>query len=93
VAFAGETRLGGNTVVIDHGFGLFSVYAHLGEITLEAGMSVTKGMTIGNSDNSGMVIKDGELLFKAAYKNPYPEKKIASITYEKVKDVTITLVD
>ena len=39
------------------------------------------------------IYKDGELLFKAAYKNPYPEKEIASITYEKVKDVTITLVD
>ena len=39
------------------------------------------------------IYKDGELLFKAAYKNPYPEKEIASITYEKVKDVTVTLVD
>ncbi len=75
IAFAGETALGGNTVVIDHGFGLFSVYAHLGEITLEAGTSVTKGMTIGNSDNSGIVIKDGELLFAiiqdGVFVNPY----------------------
>ena len=39
------------------------------------------------------IYKDGELLFKAAYKNPYPEKEIASVSYEKVKDVTVTLVD
>ena len=37
------------------------------------------------------IYNDGELLFKAAYQNPYPEKEIASIAYEKVKDVEVAI--
>ena len=37
------------------------------------------------------IYKDGELLFKAAYKNPYPEKKIISVFYEKIKDVEVAI--
>ena len=32
---------------------------------------------------------DGALRFRAAYKNPYPEKQIAKIFYEPVKDVEV----
>ena len=39
------------------------------------------------------IYQNGEVIYKTAYQNPYPEKEIASITYEKVKDVTVTLVD
>ncbi len=33
--------------------------------------------------------KNGALCYKAAYKNPYPEKKIVSVSYEKIKDVDV----
>ena len=36
------------------------------------------------------IYENGALRFKAAYKNPHPEKKIASVTYEKIKDVEVT---
>lgn len=38
------------------------------------------------------IYENGALRFKAAYKNPYPEKKIASVSYEKIKDVEVTIV-
>ncbi len=39
------------------------------------------------------IYENGALRFKAAYKNPYPEKQIKSIEYQKVKDVEVTVVD
>lgn len=35
------------------------------------------------------IYENGALRFKAAYKNPHPEKQIASVTYEKMKDVEV----
>ncbi len=39
------------------------------------------------------IYKNGALCFKAAYKNPYLEKKIKSIEYQKVKDVDVITVE
>ncbi|MDH4028967.1 MAG: M23 family metallopeptidase, partial [Nitrospirota bacterium] len=44
---------GGNTLIIDHGTGLFSVYMHLSRINVAAGESVSKGQTIGLIGMSG----------------------------------------
>lgn len=38
---------GGNTVVIDHGMGLFSIYMHLSGFRVEKGDKVSKGQVIG----------------------------------------------
>ncbi|MFP4532278.1 MAG: M23 family metallopeptidase [Desulfobacterales bacterium] len=54
VVFAGEIGIYGNTVVIDHGFGLFSVYSHLSRINLNQGERVAKGEIIGNTGTSGL---------------------------------------
>ena len=37
------------------------------------------------------IYENGALRFKAAYKNPHPEKEIASVAYEKIKDVEVTV--
>jgi len=47
VAFAGEQFLGGNSVVIDHGGGLLSIYYHLKEFSVAAGQRVSRGERIG----------------------------------------------
>ena len=39
--------LTGKTVMIDHGFGLDSVYIHMSEITVESGQAVRQGDVIG----------------------------------------------
>lgn len=43
----------GNTVIIDHGFGLLSLYSHLSKILVEPGNMVSKGEIIGQTGTSG----------------------------------------
>ena len=49
-------RLGiyGNCVVIDHGYGLQSIYGHLSEISVKPGESVSKGHIVGKSGATGL---------------------------------------
>ena len=44
----------GNAVVVDHGFGLMSLYAHLSSITVQEGASVRRGQTLGQSGATGL---------------------------------------
>ena len=44
----------GNTVVIDHGYGLQSLYAHLSSIDAQKGEDVVKGHVIGKSGMTGL---------------------------------------
>jgi murein DD-endopeptidase MepM/ murein hydrolase activator NlpD len=43
----------GNTVIIDHGFGLFSLYSHLSKTLVDPGDMVAKGDIIGHTGTSG----------------------------------------
>lgn len=45
----------GNTVVIDHGFGLYSFYGHLSSLNVSAGTLVESGATIGRVGATGRV--------------------------------------
>lgn len=53
VAFAGVQHGYGNTVVIDHGDGRQTRYAHLSEPLVRAGDVVAEGQIVGKSGNSG----------------------------------------
>ncbi len=44
----------GNTVVIDHGQGIFSIYLHLDRIQVAVGQQVEKGQLIGTVGNTGI---------------------------------------
>ncbi len=44
----------GNTVVIDHGFGLMSLYAHLSSIAVSEGQTVERGAIVGASGSTGL---------------------------------------
>ena len=44
----------GNTVVIDHGFGLSSIYSHLSHISVKKGEMVKKGEIIGRTGSTGL---------------------------------------
>jgi murein DD-endopeptidase MepM/ murein hydrolase activator NlpD len=44
----------GKTVVIDHGFGLFSTYSHLSAIDVQKGQMVSKGDVIGRTGSTGL---------------------------------------
>jgi septal ring factor EnvC (AmiA/AmiB activator) len=54
VTFVDTLTLNGTTVVIDHGFGLASVYAHLSNATVKPGEEVAKGQQIGQTGASGL---------------------------------------
>lgn len=54
VVFADYLGIYGNTVILDHGQGLFSLYAHLSQIEVEPGNTVEQNGRLGLSGSSGM---------------------------------------
>ena len=54
VVFAGWLAIYGNAVIIDHGYGLMSLYGHMSSLATKAGDVVTKGQQIGNSGSTGL---------------------------------------
>jgi murein DD-endopeptidase MepM/ murein hydrolase activator NlpD len=44
----------GNSVLIDHGYGLASLYGHLSEVGVKEGDAVTRGQVIGRSGQTGL---------------------------------------
>jgi murein DD-endopeptidase MepM/ murein hydrolase activator NlpD len=55
VALAGDLYWTGGTVVLDHGDGLFTVYAHLSKVEVEEGAVIEAGKRIGRSGATGRV--------------------------------------
>ena len=63
----------GNSVLIDHGFGYKTRYAHLKSIGVSEGMKIKRGECIGESGNSGRSSGPHlhyEVLYKGAHVNP-----------------------
>lgn len=54
VAFAGTWSIRGNVVVLDHGAGVHSVYAHASSIAVAAGQPVTRGQILGRVGSTGL---------------------------------------
>ena len=55
VAFAGPLVVRGNTTILDHGWGVYSVYMHQSEIAVEVGDVVGRGAIIGLVGGTGRV--------------------------------------
>lgn len=53
VAMASDLYMGGKTVIIDHGLGVFSTYGHMSKLLVERGDSVKKGQTVGLCGSTG----------------------------------------
>jgi murein DD-endopeptidase MepM/ murein hydrolase activator NlpD len=54
VLFADELGIYGNCVILDHGMGVQSLYAHLSSIEVKAGQDVEKEQTLGRSGMTGL---------------------------------------
>ncbi len=54
VVMAEDHGIYGNTIVIDHGAGLFSLYGHLASILVASGDSVQRGATIARTGTTGL---------------------------------------
>ncbi|HEU5451924.1 MAG TPA: M23 family metallopeptidase [Terriglobales bacterium] len=48
----------GNTVLLDHGFGLMTLYAHMNDFAVKPGDAVQQGQLLGHSDTTGMAAGD-----------------------------------
>jgi murein DD-endopeptidase MepM/ murein hydrolase activator NlpD len=53
VVFAGNTFFGGNSIVIDHGLGIYTMYFHLKEMFVKEGEIVERGKIIGSVGKTG----------------------------------------
>jgi hypothetical protein len=53
VVLARNLFFGGNTVVIDHGTGIYSIYMHLSKFDVRPGEMVSKGQTLGLVGSTG----------------------------------------
>ena len=53
VVLARNLFFGGNTVVVDHGTGIYSIYMHLSRFDVQPGEKVSKGQTIGLVGSTG----------------------------------------
>jgi murein DD-endopeptidase MepM/ murein hydrolase activator NlpD len=75
VAYVGELHLRGNTIVIDHGAGVFTGYHHLSQIKVVAGQSVSQGEAIGAVGATGLVTGahlHWELIVRGVRVDPLP---------------------
>lgn len=73
VVFADYLGIYGNTVIVDHGQGVFSLYSHLSRITVEQGTQVEQGAVLGHSGISGMAGGDHlhfSMLVNGIFVNP-----------------------
>ena len=53
VIFCGELAPTGNTVILYHGYGIYTYYYHLDEIIVQSGNTVTDGEIIGKAGTTG----------------------------------------
>lgn len=58
VVYAGPLTIYGNTVILDHGLGLMTLYAHLSSIGVKVGDNVDKGQELGRTGATGLAIGD-----------------------------------
>jgi murein DD-endopeptidase MepM/ murein hydrolase activator NlpD len=58
VAFVGDLGIYGNTVIIDHGLGLFTLYSHLSAIDVKVGDQITQRQVIGKTGETGLAAGD-----------------------------------
>ncbi len=73
VAFTGDQGIYGNTIILDHGFGLFTLYSHLSQIDVAVGQMVNKGDSIGKTGLTGLAGGDHlhyATLIHQTYVNP-----------------------
>lgn len=73
VVYADELGIYGNTVIVDHGLGVHTLYSHLSNIDVRTGDQVEKGQTLGQSGQTGLAGGDHlhfAVLLRGVYVDP-----------------------
>jgi murein DD-endopeptidase MepM/ murein hydrolase activator NlpD len=58
VTFTGDLGIYGNTVILDHGLGLFTLYSHLNSIDVNVGDTLAKRQILGKTGETGLAVGD-----------------------------------
>jgi murein DD-endopeptidase MepM/ murein hydrolase activator NlpD len=58
VVLAEPLGIYGQTVILDHGLGVFSSYSHMSQIDVKVGDRVEKGATLGRTGTTGLAVGD-----------------------------------
>jgi murein DD-endopeptidase MepM/ murein hydrolase activator NlpD len=58
VVYAEPLGIYGQTVILDHGLGVFSSYSHLSQIDVKVGDKLEKGATLGHTGTTGLALGD-----------------------------------
>ena len=97
VVFAEPLGIYGGTVIIDHGFGLFSMYSHLSFIAVKAGDPISRGGILGRTGSSGLAGGDHlhfSMLINGTFVNPvewWDENWIQNNVQSKIEQVKSSL--
>ncbi|MBI4228879.1 MAG: M23 family metallopeptidase [Deltaproteobacteria bacterium] len=74
VVFAGGLGIYGNSVIVDHGMGISTLYGHLSSIDVDVGDAVKKKRIIGRTGETGLAA--GDHLHYGVYVNGVPVRPI-----------------
>jgi murein DD-endopeptidase MepM/ murein hydrolase activator NlpD len=97
VVYADYLGIYGNSVIVDHGFGLFSMYSHLSQIAVHKNDTVAKDASIGRTGTTGMAGGDHlhfSILVNGTFVNPiewWDAKWIKHNITDKLEDVRLQL--
>jgi len=58
VVYADNLGIYGNTVILDHGIGLYSLYGHLSSVGVQVGQAVKRGDSLGRTGETGLAAGD-----------------------------------
>jgi murein DD-endopeptidase MepM/ murein hydrolase activator NlpD len=58
VSFVGDLGIYGNTIIIDHGLGLATLYGHLSSIDVKEGEQIKQQQIIGKTGETGLAVGD-----------------------------------
>ncbi|MGH7824510.1 MAG: M23 family metallopeptidase, partial [Candidatus Binatia bacterium] len=58
VSFVGDLGIYGNTIIVDHGLGLATLYSHLSSIDVKAGDQIKKQQILGKTGETGLAAGD-----------------------------------
>ena len=93
VVYTGFLGIYGNSVIIDHGLCIYTLYSHLSEIGVKEGETVKKGQYIGKTGTTGLAIGDHlhyGILVNGIEVNPiewFDSKWLDSRFYENYKNI------
>jgi len=74
VKFTGDIGIYGNTVIVDHGMGVMTLYSHLSSISVKEGDEIKKGEIVGKTGITGLAV--GDHLHFAVYVNGVPVRPL-----------------